>query len=243
MTSTQPTTTSLGDTTLGDLVIQDSRRARILESLDLDYCCGGGRTLADACEQAGLDVNAIAPTLDLPEDPPAQDWLPLGPAALAQHIVDVHHAYLWSEMPRLTALVAKVHGVHGERHPELAKVRDLYAAAVADLEGHLTKEEKVLFPAIEQFDAQGRAATFPFGRLANPINAMLGEHDHVGALFAQIREVTDGYAMPADGCPSYRSMLEGLEQMELDLHEHVHKENNVLFPRVLEIETGLLGEQ
>ncbi|MBK9100259.1 MAG: iron-sulfur cluster repair di-iron protein [Austwickia sp.] len=229
------------DQTLGELLTQDPRRARVMETYGLDYCCGGNRSLASACQEAGIDAGDVAQALDLPDRPPAPEWLQLGPAALAQHIVATHHAYLWEEMPRLDALVTKVHGVHGERHPELSDVAALYREVVADLGPHLTKEERILFPAIAALEEQGAAARFPFGRLANPIAAMLAEHDTVGALFAQIREATGGYVVPGDGCASYTAMLTGLEEMERDTHEHIHKENNVLFPRVLELENELFG--
>ncbi len=229
------------DATLGHLVTQDPRRARILEGFGLDYCCGGSRSLHEACAEADVDPTVVAAALDLPDRPPAPVWLSMGLAELAQHIVDTHHAYLWTEMPRLSALVEKVARVHGERHPELSQVRAHYGEIVADLEPHLTREEQVLFPAIKALDTLGRAAVFPFGRLINPIEAMLAEHDAVGQLMAQIRTATGDFAMPDDGCGSYRSMLSGLEELEADLHEHIHKENNVLFPRVLELETGLFG--
>lgn len=228
--------------TLAQLVTADPRRARVLEGFGLDYCCGGARTLADASAAADVDPDRVLAALDLPDRPPAQPWLDLGPADLARQIVATHHAYLWQEMPRLTVLVEKVHAVHGERHRQLDRLRDLYAEAVADLGPHLTKEERILFPAIEQLEALGRQARFPFGRLANPIAMMLAEHDTVGELFARIRATTKDYAMPQDGCASYQAMLTGLEDMERDLHDHIHKENNVLFPRVLELEAELFGE-
>lgn len=229
------------DQTLAELVTADPRRARVLERFGLDYCCGGGRTLGEASAAADVNATEVLAALDLPDEAPRQPWLELGPADLATLIVQTHHAYLWSEMPRLTALVEKVHGVHGERHPELATLRDLYAEVVADLGPHLTKEERILFPAIAQLEQLGRDATFPFGRLENPIRMMLAEHDAVGELFTRIRQTTAGYAMPEDGCASYQAMLFGLATMEADLHDHIHKENNVLFPRVLELETGLFG--
>ncbi len=228
-------------TTLGDLVTADPRRSRVLERLGIDYCCNGQRSLADAAGDAGLDATQIAQALDLADPPPPQQWQQLENAALAHDIVDTHHAYLWEEMPRLQALVDKVHGVHGDRHPELAGVRAAYTEAVADLEPHLTREERVLFPAISRLEKAQAPVDFAFGSLANPISEMLVEHDAVGDLFKRIRELTGGYAAPEDACGSYRAMLAGLEQMELDLHEHIHKENNILFPRVLEMERRIAG--
>lgn len=231
--------------TLGDLVVADPRRSRVLERLELDYCCHGQRTLSDAAREAGLDVDEVARALDLPgavepaQQQPAADRLPN--ATFAHDIVDTHHAYLWAEMPRLAALVEKVHSVHADRHPELTRVRDAYLEAVADLEPHMTREERVLFPAISRLEKAQAPVELPFGSLANPIRQMLAEHDVVGALFAEIRTVTGGYVAPEDACGSYRAMLAGLQEMELDLHEHVHKENNVLFPAVLEMERRIVG--
>ena len=227
--------------TLGDLVTEDPRRARVLERYGLDYCCSGGRPLDVAAREASLDPDEVAGALDLPDAPPAPQWQHLENAALAHDIVDTHHAYLWEEMPRLQALVDKVAGVHGENHPELARVKEAYTEAVADLEPHLTKEERVLFPAISRLEKAQAPVAFPFGTLANPIEQMLAEHDVVGELFTEINTLTSGYTPPEDACNSYRMMLTGLQEMELDLHEHIHKENNVLFPRVLELEKRLTG--
>lgn len=224
------------NTTLGDLVIADPRRTRILERLGIDYCCHGQRSLAEASAEAGLDPSEVATSLALPDPPPPQSWQQLENAALAHDIVDTHHAYLWAEMPRLQALVDKVHGVHGAQHPELERVRAAYTEAVADLDPHMTREERVLFPAISKLEKAQAPVDLPFASLAEPINEMLAEHDVVGELFKQIRALTGGYAVPDDACGSYRAMLAGLEEMELDIHEHVHKENNILFPRVLEME-------
>ena len=229
----------LTSTTLGDLVTEDPRRSRVLERFGLYYCCNGRRSLDEAAREAGLDPEEVGAALDLPDKQPAPRWTELELAALAHDIVDTHHAYLWAEMPRLQALVDKVATVHGERHPELAQVREKFAAAVADLEPHLTKEERILFPGISRLEKAGAPVAFPFGTLANPINQMLAEHDVVGEILRELRSLTGGYAMPADGCASYQAMLTGLEEFETDLHEHIHKENNVLFPRVLELEQQL----
>ena len=227
--------------TLGDLVTEDPRRARVLERYEIDYCCNGQRSLADAAAEAGLDVDEVSTALDLPDAPRAAPLRQLELAALAHDIVDTHHAYLWEEMPRLQALVDKVHTVHGANHPELARVREAYTAAVADLDPHMTREERVLFPAVSKLEKAQAPVAFAFGSLAEPITQMLAEHDVVGDLFKEMRALTGGYAPPEDACGSYRAMLAGLEEMERDLHEHIHKENNVLFPQVLELEARVAG--
>lgn len=223
--------------TLGDLVTADSRRARVLEGLGLDYCCNGHRTLAEATAEAGLDLTQVTAALTFSDAPPAATALPLEHGALAHDIVDTHHAFMWEEMPRLQALVEKVHTVHGGSHPELAQVREAYARAVAGLEPHMTTEERKVFPAISRMERTGSLPDS--GSLAGAIDELRREHDEVGELFRSISEATGGYAVPADACGSYTAMLRGLQEMEHDLHEHIHKENNVLFPRVLELEKSL----
>lgn len=223
------------DARLGDLVTQDPRRSRILEGLGLDYCCNGQRTLAEACAAAGLDPVEVAEKLRSEEEVERPDWQQLGVADLAQHILDVHHRYLWEEMPRLGELVETVVRVHGERHAELVQVEADYAALITDLSSHLAKEEQILFPAIIALGTPGATPSLPCG-LIGPITQMMREHDVAGDLMRSMRVATHDFTAPEDGCASYQAMLSRLEQMETDLHEHIHKENNVLFPRVLELE-------
>lgn len=226
-------------TSLGDLVTADPRRSRVFERLGIDYCCNGGRSLSDATIDAGLDLEKVTAALDIPDPAPAPPGQHLENAALAHEIVDTHHAYLWDEMPRLLTLVDKVHSVHGETHPELAQVREAYHRAVAEIEPHLTREERVVFPAISRLEKAQQPVEFRFGSLGDQLEQLLAEHDVVGDLFKQIRSLTRRYAVPDGACGSYVAMLKGLEDMELDLHEHVHKENNILFPRVIELEQRL----
>jgi len=225
--------------TLSDLVIEDPRRARVLEKFGLDYCCHGQRPLGEAADEAGVDVAAVSAALDLAEALPAAAAGPADNAALAHDIVDTHHAYLWAEMPRLQALVDKVTTVHGVRHPELADVQATFEQAVAGLEPHMTREERVVFPAISRVEKTRSPA--PAGSLTEPIAELRAEHDAIGELFKRIRSTTHGYEVPADACNSYRAMLTGLEEMELDLHEHIHKENNILFPHVVDMERDLVA--
>ncbi len=223
-------------TILGDLVSEDPRRTRVLESYGLDYCCGGQRTLHEAAAAKGVDPDRVAADLLLPGEAAPLRWESSDLAGLAHDIVDTHHAYLWAEMPRLQTLVTKVVGVHGDRHPELAQVGDLYARAVADLDPHLTREERVVFPAITRLERTQAPVRLAGTTLGDAVQKLIDEHDVVGELFAQVNRITDGYTTPADGCASYAAMLAGLQQMEQDLHLHVHKENNVLFPKVVELD-------
>ena len=225
-------------TNMSDLVIADPRRARVLEKFGLDYCCHGQRPLGEAANDAGVDIGEVAAALDIAGASPATATsAPTANSTIAHDIVDTHHAYMWAEMPRLQALVEKVHTVHGAHHPELADVRVAFEQALAQLEPHMTSEERVVFPAISRLEKSERPGVS--GSIAGPIAALRAEHDVVGDLFKTIRSLTGGYAVPGDACSAYRAMLGGLEEMELDLHEHIHKENNVLFPRAVELERQL----
>ena len=229
------------DTTasLGDLVTADPRRSRVLQGYGLDFCCHGDRSLDQACAQAGLDVAEVATSLDLADPRPAP-WQEYDVAALAEHILDVHHRYLWDEMPALGDLVELVIRVHGGNHPELHQVGSDYYALVTDLTSHLTKEEQILFPAIIALGRPGGTPMFP-GSVEGPIAQMMAEHDTAGDLLRSIRVATQDFVVPQDACASYTAMLSRLEHLEMDLHEHIHKENNVLFPRVLELEERQLS--
>lgn len=222
-------------TPLGTIVTEHPGLARRLEGLGLDYCCGGRRSLGDACADRGLDAADVAAVLaDAVEPAPPAEWATMAPEQLVDHIEATHHAYLHAELPRLEALMAKVDGAHGARHPELSFVRATFEELVADLDPHLAKEERILFPAVR---AQADPAAVVAGGmtdLGGPVRVMLVEHDRAGELLARLRSLTDGYTTPADGCASYRALYEGLAELEADTHLHVHKENNVLFPAVLE---------
>jgi len=227
------------DTTLAELVIVRPELAPRLDALGLDYCCGGQRRLADALAAAGLDFTDITTELEATPQAPelAADWE--GIDGLVDHLEATHHAYLRDTLPRLVALADKVAGVRGANHPELIAVAGMVHAIRADLEPHLLKEEQVLFPMIRQLAAADAAPAFHCGSLSNPIRVMLSEHDTVGESLADLRACTDAYRVPDDGCASYRALYTGLAELEADTHLHVHKENNLLFPAVLEAEHGL----
>ena len=227
------------DTTLADIVTANPGAARTLERHRLDYCCGGGQTLAEACVAHGLDARQVLDQLEAAPAGEEPGWAAMRPTELVDHLEATHHRYLHEELPRLDALAAKVAGVHASRHPELAHVAELVAAIRADLEPHLAKEEQVLFPMIRELDAADTAPAFHCGTLANPIRMMLFEHDRAGDLLAELRATTGDYAVPADGCASYRALYTALAELEADTHLHVHKENNVLFPAVLTLEQRL----
>ncbi|MFM8935963.1 MAG: iron-sulfur cluster repair di-iron protein, partial [Vulcanococcus sp.] len=214
---------------------------RELERLGLDYCCGGRRSLAQACAERGLDPEAIAAELSsvpVAEAPPA-DWIGLSPAELVDHLEATHHQFLKRELPRLSELAAKVSRVHGASHPELVQAEAVLAEIRADLEPHLQKEEQVLFPMIRSLASASSRPSFHCGSIPNPITVMEQEHTAVGALLERLRQLTGGYQAPADTCASTRALMVGLAELEADTHLHVHKENNNLFPAVLALEQQL----
>ncbi len=214
-----------------------------LEAFGLDYCCGGTRTLADACRDLSLDPSTVLDQVQLTASQPEPDWASMSPGALVDHIETTHHAYLHAELPRLSALADKVTAVHGDRHSELVEIQRAYETIRADLEPHLAKEEQVLFPMIRELAGATSAPRFHCGSLQNPISVMLREHDVVGELLTTLHRLTDGYQAPADGCASYRALFDGLARLEADTHLHVHKENNLLFPAVAALESELPAVQ
>ena len=225
--ATDSTIDSTTSSTLAELVAEVPARARAFDRLQLDYCCHGRRSLADACADAGHDPAAVVAALD-DLGAPAAGAFGGTLTEMAETIVATHHRYLWDELPALDALAAKVVAAHGTRHAELAEVGRLVGALRADLEPHMRKEEMVLFPAVARIDVGEH--DFPFGTIANPVRMMTVEHERVGEVLAALREVTAGYAPPPDGCASYRSLYERLAALEADTHLHIHRENNVLFP-------------
>ena len=219
--------------TLGDIVTLHPSLAADLERHGLDYCCRGGRTLAEAAGEAGLQAQAVADELSAAcvDEPPAA-WAGLGPIDLVDHIETVHHHYLRAAFSRIGTLVDKIVVVHGERHRELVDVQRLYAELRSDLEAHLTREEQLLFPKIRQLADPAQAHGQQTEQLTDEIEALVTEHDTVGEILAQLRRATGGYATPPDACATYAACYRALAELEADTHLHVHKESNVLFPAV-----------
>ena len=235
--------TSLTHTTIGAIVADDFRTAAVFERFGIDFCCGGGRSFDEACLEAAAEPAEVQRALDaLPpqrerSDDPAQ--LPLD--RLIDHIVSRHHAYIRSALPLIGGYLQKLVGVHGVRHPELARVAAHFERLAGELTLHMIKEEQVLFPYVRELAAtavSGRHTPSPFGSVENPIRMMRREHRDAADEMATIRFLTDGYLPPADGCTTYAVCLAELERFDQDLHRHVHLENNVMFPRAIALENG-----
>jgi len=228
------------DRPVGELVAECPAWSRVFEELQIDYCCHGSVTLQEACQRQDLDPNEVLTKLAPPAAPAAdrRDWLAAPLSELCDHIEQTHHAYLRTELPRLELLIAKVAEVHGEQHAELLGVKCVFRGLQAELMPHMMKEEQVLFPAIRQLEAASQPLKFPFGTVQNPIRMMEHEHDTAGNSLRQLRSLTNDYNAPEGACNTYRAMLDGLCALELDLHEHIHKENNILFPRAARLEAS-----
>lgn len=230
--------------TVREVVQQHPAAVPVFEALGIDYCCGGGKTLKDAC--AGKDVpvdrllsdlaNALV-TRPTPED---RRWMTSSLTELAQYIVDQHHAYAKRELPRLAALSAKVHQRHGHMYPELNQLRELLETMNAEIVSHLLKEEQVLFPRLKTIEDAAQAGLKPppafFGSVLNPIRHMMSDHDDTGEQLRTVHALTHDYTLPDGACMSYQALYQGLSDLERDMHQHIHLENNILFPRALEFE-------
>lgn len=229
-----------------DVAITLPQATRVLEKLKIDYCCGGDRQLGDACANAGVDLKTLQQMLDATESTTpggTPDFQKLSLGELITHILDTHHVFTKDEMARLDALSAKVVAAHGGNHSELLTVKTLLRQLFDDLTQHMFKEEQILFPYVvelEQSQMQSRPLpTAPFGTVNNPIRMMMMEHDTAGEILRELRKLTSDYAVPADGCISYQTLYSALDGFEQDLHQHIHLENNILFPKAIALEVGL----
>jgi regulator of cell morphogenesis and NO signaling len=229
--------------TVRELAVELPHATRVFEKVGIDYCCGGGKSLEEACSAAHVSVEQVLESLETPAPSNGGvEWKIAPLQELIEHILTRHHAYVKSEIPRLEALVAKVYSVHGERHPELAGIQQSFLGLGQELLMHCMKEEQILFPYIIQMEnsvTQRRAVSPPmFGTVRNPIHMMMMEHDSAGDALRSIREASSGFTAPGDACISFQTLYRALAEFEADLHQHIHLENNILFPRAVEMENG-----
>jgi len=225
------------ETTVRDIALEDPRAVRVFETFGIDYCCGGGHSLEEACRQANAAIDAVREALRRPagaEDDAGRNWAAASLAELTGHIVSHHHTFVRRETARLIELLGKVKAKHEANHPELNRLEPLFQALASELKLHMLKEEQVLFPMIGQLEEASReegADTAAFGGIAFPIERVISEHEDAGGVLRSIRSLTGAFQAPADACPSFRALYQGLEEFEHDLHQHIHLENNILFPR------------
>ena len=230
--------------TVGEIAAELPNATREFEKLGIDYCCGGSRTLQQACLEANLSLDETLARLEKshasPQPGADRDWQKLSLADLIGHITTTHHAFVREESPRLQALAAKVVGAHGKNHPELLQLQQVFAALAEELRIHLMKEEQMLFPYISLMEESALAGEpappAMFGTVANPVRMMMQEHDGAGDALRLLRDITNSYALPGDACISYRTLYHALQGFESDLHQHIHLENNILFPRAVAME-------
>ena len=239
--------TSLTTLSLAQIVNANHHAAPIFEKYHLDFCCKGKRSLEQACNEQHLPVSQVVEELEgifaKENHKNTLDFDKMDLAQLCDYIVQTHHAYVKNELPQIYAYLQKVYSKHGDRHPELQKIFEIFAAVKEEMEGHMKKEELILFPRIKELQklTNNENANFQLSitYLQSPITVMEQEHDHAGNMMNDIRNLTGNYTAPQDACTTYRLSFASLQAFEIDLHQHVHLENNILFPKALEIEKQL----
>lgn len=231
--------------TVKEIVLAMPDSMEVFERLGIDYCCGGDRPLEEACRAAGRPVEDVLRSLEAAKTATRAgtritDWNHESLASLMNHIVERHHTFCRQELSRLESLLTKVSEKHRTNHPELSRLKSLFSGMSKELLMHLVKEEQTLFPYIIRMEeAVTRCIPFPrppFGTVQNPVQMMVLEHDNAGAVLHEMRQLSGDYRIPPDACNSYQALYEGLKSFESDMHQHIHLENNLLFPRAIEME-------
>jgi regulator of cell morphogenesis and NO signaling len=235
------------ETKVKDIALANPEARQILEDAGVDYCCGGGKSLHDACAHADVSAEEILKRLRENSKlvrPHEKAWTSAPLGDLTRHIREKHHRYVRETIGRIKTLLEKVKAKHGENHPEIAEVQRLFTEVGQEMIMHMQKEEQILFPYIDAVERSttGSGSLEPpfFQTVKNPIHAMMKEHDSAGDLVKQIRKASGDYTPPTDACTSYNALYQDLREFEADLHQHVHLENNILFPRAVEMEAAVV---
>jgi regulator of cell morphogenesis and NO signaling len=226
----------LQNLTVGEIVANDFRTSSAFKKAGIDFCCGGKQSFNDACIEKGIDAVQLENEILTVTEEPMNEFMNFknwNPVFLSEYIVNTHHKFVLKNLPELVFYTQKIASVHGENHSELVEVADLFVKINAELLQHLKNEEEVLFPAIKEVINTNSATAKK--TIVSEITRMLDEHDFAGGAMDEINRITKGYQVPADGCNTYRVAFKLLEQFEDDLHTHVHLENNILFPKALEL--------
>jgi regulator of cell morphogenesis and NO signaling len=232
--------------TVREIALTQPTSIRVFEKLGIEYCCGGRKPLAEACAVKDINVETVIAALEAAarnENAGAKDWTKESLANLTKHIVATHHAYCKEELPRLSGLAAKVTNVHGGTNPELGMIQTKLAQLADEFTDHLAEEEVVVFPMIVKLEGTktnaGRKVAESQISIGNPVSLLIEEHDNAGVLLAEIRSLSRNFTVPEYACTTYLAFFDGLRDFEHDLHRHVHLENNILFPRAIELESVL----
>ncbi len=234
--------------TIGEMVANDYRKAEVFRKFGLDFCCGGKKTLEKACERKGLDVVEVKKALLAVENESnanVEDYTSWELDFLADYIINKHHKYIENAHLILSEFSNKVARVHGASHPEVVEIAHYYNEVAEELQLHMRKEEMILFPYIKELVAAKRSGVKmerpAFGSIQNPINMMEAEHVSAGGNMDKINELSNNFTPPEDACNSYRVLYAKLKEYELDLHHHIHLENNILFKKAIDLEKELFN--
>ncbi len=233
--------------TIGEIVKDNYQTAEIFKKYDIDFCCGGKTTIDEICSTNNISIDELTGALNKAEGNSGsdtgknfKDW---EADFLINYIINVHHKYVYENLPLLSEFTNKIANVHGERHPELIQLAELFNDISAELQQHMMKEENILFPYIitlyNAFKNKSQPIPSPFGSVRNPIRMMETEHENAGSVLKQIREISNNFNLPEDACETYAVTYKKLNEFENDLHQHIHLENNILFPRAIELEENL----
>jgi regulator of cell morphogenesis and NO signaling len=241
--------TAMCEKMLGEIAAEIPGSGRVFENHHIDYCCGGKRRLRDACRAAGVNADEIEAELLAASEATVgaapRRWKAEPLKDLIRYIVEVHHAYSRRELPSLGRMTANLEDFHGARHPEVLPLRRALARLTEELQAHMKKEEAILFPTIlrmeEAVNANEELPTSPFGSVRNPIWMMEQEHDAMASILTEVRTLTRDYTLSDPQCEMFRVLSQAWQSFETDLHEHIHLENNVLFPRAMQLEARLNG--
>lgn len=224
---------------IGQIVAEDFRAARVFEKYQIDFCCKGNRPLEEVASESNLDLDSLTAEIEEVKTSGVQgdhnfDSWPLD--LLADYIVKTHHKYTEEQTTKLKPYIEKLCQVHGDHHPELFEIKEIFGKLSGDVAAHMKKEEIILFPFIKKVVAAkdaGEKLEAPASRMENPVNMMMHDHSDQGDMFRKIAELSNEYTLPADGCNTYNVTLNMLKELEQDLHKHIHLENNILFPKAV----------
>ncbi|MCG8332726.1 MAG: iron-sulfur cluster repair di-iron protein [Chitinophagales bacterium] len=228
---------------VGEVVAMDYHAASVFKSHNIDFCCKGGRSIEEVCQSKNMNADELVGELNealQKNESSAPDFQSWDMDLLADYIEKKHHRYVEQKIPELKAYLNKLVKVHGQRHPELFDIEMLFTASAHELLSHMKKEETILFPYVRQMkESQSESSGLkqvPFGSVQNPIRMMMHEHDNEGERFRKIALLSNNYTPPGDACTTYRVAFAMLKEFEEDLHLHIHLENNILFPKAVELE-------